>query len=51
MTMPQIMQQSAMIGQKYAMKNQAELQQKIQEIIAKHTPNPEPAEEPAPEAE
>lgn len=37
-SMPVIMQESAQIGQKYAMLNQAEFQAEMQEIMAKHAP-------------
>ncbi len=39
-TMPQIMQQSAIIGQKFAMEHQAKFQAEMQEIMAKYTPAP-----------
>ncbi|WP_411825504.1 DUF2059 domain-containing protein [Luteolibacter sp. AS25] len=48
LTMPQVMQQAAQLGQKYAMQNQAEFQQEIQDIMAKYSEEKAPAEEPAP---
>lgn len=45
--MPQLMQESAVVGQKYAAKNQAEFQAEMQAIMAKHkakTSEPAPAE-------
>ncbi len=39
-TMPQIMQESAKIGQKFAMENQAGFQAEMQEIMTKYTPAP-----------
>jgi uncharacterized protein len=40
-TMPQIMEKSAAIGQKYAEINQAEFEAVMQAIMAKHMPKPE----------
>lgn len=46
-TMPQIMQESGAIGQKFAAKNQAEFQAEMQAIMAKYAPAPAPAPAPA----
>lgn len=45
--MPQIMQESAKVGQKYAMKNQAGFQAEMEGIVAKY-PRPTPPPAPAP---
>jgi len=50
LTMPQIMQESSKVGQKYAMKNQADFQAEMQAIMAKY-PRPDAAPAPAPAAE
>ena len=47
-TMPQVMQESGMVGQKIAAKNQAEFQGEMQAIMMKYQPTPAPAPEQAP---
>ncbi len=51
--MPQVMQQSNLIGQKFALKNQAEFQAELQGIMMKHAPAPaaEPKAAPTPAIE
>ncbi|MEP2776012.1 MAG: DUF2059 domain-containing protein [Luteolibacter sp.] len=46
-TMPQVMQQSGAVGQKFAEKNQAEFQAEMQAIMMKYQPAPAPAPAPS----
>ena len=47
-TMPQVMQESGMVGQKIAAKNQAEFQGEMQAIMTKYQPAPEATTPPTP---